>query len=726
MKRLSTILPATLIATLFFSSGAMAALLCNQCHGTASPTDYRPLDAAYRNVSSGGFQGNHRTHMSAVAAPGSCNPCHGNGINVGTYLSSHRNGRIDMVANINNSPKTGGAAYSKGTFFNQTSAPVTGNCSNVNCHFESISPAWGSALFVSPNDCDKCHGLPPSGGTTGAAGSHDRHDVYYPGASNCQKCHASNTTFAHATSAGKRNLTISFAAAPNNGSGVYSGPLNDYLPSQTNVFGNCANTYCHSNGTSVSTGSIPANTTANWGAPGPLGCTSCHAYPPAYTSGSPKANSHGKHAAATCDKCHFSTTINGTTIASATLHNNKAYDVNPGAGVSFNYSFATGGGTCSTISCHFNGAATWGGSVACGGCHPATNATLTSGSHATHLAALKGPNGIVPTTVTCDTCHGAGATLGTHSGHGGGVVVFADGNRLAATNACDTCHSAGGPYDGVNDAAIGAKPNWSFGVYTGSDLKAGKERWCVTCHDSGTSVIGGRQAPDMAGNDSTSGYYGNGHGAKGTECGACHGQTMNHNFDNKKTFTVAANNYKQGFRLKDVGGFDPLKIPRGEAACVYTPGNYRLCFSCHNEQALMNDSRGVGVYDCATNPYKNAATITTSFKNTSPAGLNGGGPLDIPANIHWDHLVDVDKFGGLWKPDGAGTSQNSCTLCHNPHGGSYSGTPAPKMTHGDYKLTFGSDANGAFGNFSGTTWTNSSRCSFACHGGDTKYYRPAP
>ncbi len=719
MKLVIAVCFAILSTIMFFSTGAIAAIQCYQCHGSSIPNDYRPLDSSYRNISTGGFKGNHRTHMGSGASPASCNHCHGNGVDVSAYLANHRNSSIDMVANINNSPKSGGAAYSKGVFFNQTSAPVTGTCSNVNCHFESITPPWGGAPFTAPNDCNKCHGAPPSGDVSGAAGSHTKHNQYYSGTSNCQKCHSNNTTFAHATSSGHRLLNVNFTAAPNNGNGSYTGPLNDYLPSQNNVFGICTNLYCHSPGTKT-TSPDPPNVIPTWGGAS-LSCTGCHAYPPSYTSGSPKANSHGRHAAATCDKCHFSTTTNGTTIANAALHVNNAFNVNPGSGIAFSYSFATGGGTCSTISCHFNGTATWGGTVACGGCHPFTNAAMISGSHATHLTAVKGPSGL-----TCDSCHGTGATTGTHAGHGNGVVAFADNNALASTNICDSCHSPGGPYDGVNNASIGAKQNWSFRVYTGSNLKTGKERWCVTCHDSGTSLIGGRQAPDMAGDNSTSGYYSNGHGKSGTECGACHGLNMNHNFDNKKTFTVAANNYKQGFRLKDIGGLDPLKIPRGEAACVYTPGNYRLCFSCHNEQALMNDSRGVGVYDCATNPYKNAAAITTNFKNISPAGLNGGGPLDIPANIHWDHLVDIDTFGGLWKPDGVGTSQNSCILCHNPHGGSYSGTPAPKMTHGDYKLTFGSDANGAFGNFSATTWTNSSRCSFACHGGDTKYYRPPP
>ena len=108
---------------------AQAAIQCYQCHGTTGPADYRPVDAAYRNISTGGFRGNHRTHMGSGATPASCNPCHGNGVDVSTYPANHRNNRIDMVVNINDSPKAGGATYSKGVFFNQTSVPIAGTCS---------------------------------------------------------------------------------------------------------------------------------------------------------------------------------------------------------------------------------------------------------------------------------------------------------------------------------------------------------------------------------------------------------------------------------------------------------------------------------------------------------------------------------------------------------------------------------------------------------------------
>ena len=95
------------------------------------------------------------------------------------------------------------------------------------------------------------------------------------------------------------------------------GPAISYsgTPQPGDGYGNCANTYCHSNGTSVATGTIPANTSAEWGAD--PDCSGCHGNPPAYANGAPKKNSHAAHGGSTCDKCHSATTTTGTTITSS-------------------------------------------------------------------------------------------------------------------------------------------------------------------------------------------------------------------------------------------------------------------------------------------------------------------------------------------------------------------------------------------------------------------------
>ena len=110
-------------------------------------------------------------------------------------------------------------------------------------------------------------------------------------------------------------------------------------------------------------------------------CSSCHGYPPGYPNGTPKANSHQAHSGNTCDKCHYATTTDGSTIATSRYHVNKAYNVNGGNGATFTYVFATTGGTCSNISCHHGGNATWGTTLPCNGCHDAPPATASHLKH---------------------------------------------------------------------------------------------------------------------------------------------------------------------------------------------------------------------------------------------------------------------------------------------------------------------------------------------------------
>ena len=909
-------------ALLAFSlPSADAAMQCNGCHGTSAPVDYRPLDEAGRNPATGGFQGNHRTHMEAPSAPSACDTCHPGS---SAYISAHRDGKIKLSSRINNSPLI--TTYKNSTSaFNQSATPSLGSCGNVNCHFENVTPAWGSDPAAT--SCTTCHGAPPNGGSSGAAGSHARHVQYFPGTSNCLKCHANNTGFQHATSAGNRNLAISFAAAPNNGSGVYSGALNDYLPSQTNSFGNCtatychspgtksasfnppnqiatwggtlgcagchaatpatgshsghvsttygvpvachkchaatvtsgmtiystskhvnklvniafnssttaifgkysghvtpmqknpgsgyancenvychsngqnpggtwpptysspkwgaaatgecgtchdhgyhggvalissgshgrhmgynfgadnvtrcgichygsafatpscslchfsssaltdlhinhkvdvsfvtkfggayngtpepgdgysscANVYCHSNGTSVATASVPVNTSPAWGS-GTMMCNGCHgnlSYSdsrkafPLYTTGKPKANSHKAHITITCNKCHFNTTSDGVTITSTTNHVNKAYNVNSGDGASFTYTFNASGGSCSSISCHFNNSAQWGTTIACGGCHAVTAATLAGQGHFTHLSSAFGPRS------TCDACHGSGAATGEQAGHGNGTINFADGNNLASTTSCDTCHSPGGTYNGVGNATYGARANWTLGVYSSGLLKGGKEKWCVSCHDESASVISGITAPNVAGKESEAydfgtgwGYYKTGHGLPssstypasggitaggGVECSGCHDYSTSHidglarTYDDGESTTLDPSYYRQGYRLKLVGagegtgatGREPMLVP-APVTTANSANNHRMCVICHNSGPFVDSG------NMSTN-------LVTDGVNRHEYHLNNIG-TGRRVSADWSNTAACSSD---WTQC---NSRMTCTSCHNVHG----------------------------------------------------------
>lgn len=352
-------------------------------------------------------------------------------------------------------------------------------------------------------------------------------------------------------------------------------------------------------------------------------------------------------------------------------------------------------------------------------------------SHSTHTENdaddVKGPN------LACGACHDTGAYPFFISG------TDADGDgrfNLAETDVCDPCHSPDGPLDGVNDATIGARNNWAEGVYSAATLAAGKKRWCAGCHDAGRAIVNGRQAPDVVRDNAASGYYLSGHGAMEVVCDDCHGVAMSHNFDGARTYTAAANNYQAGYRLKDVAntayGSKPLNIPNPNGAglgCRYDQADFNLCYQCHNPQTLLNDTRDDGVYECRTNPYRNAATITTGFRNMLAAGMNGG-EGDWPANIHWDHLADINALydGNFWDSDrdGSADSKAGCITCHDPHGApAANDVPTRRMTRQELQIEWGTDpVYGSYGAIGANAKQNAA-CTIVCHGNGVRYYRPA-
>jgi len=343
---------AMLLSAMFLSAGtAEASLVCYDCHGTRSTGDYRPIDASYRNISTGGFQGTHRNHLPLNANGESCTTCHPGS---GAYTTSHRDGLIQLSNNIKNSPLP--AVYNHYTTpFPQTPSPSLGSCTNANCHFESVTPTWGSASLIAPAGCSTCHVSPPGDGNHPASsGAGKKHGDYFgTDTGSCGKCHIDHTSeakpFAHATSAGKRPLIVQFTAAPND-NGSYSGVVSypEYLPSRNPLRnGTCTNLYCHSDGS----GGV-AKTTAVWG--GTLDCAGCHDSAGDTTSLSGR---HGKHTgnsgyAFTCERCHKGTVSGIDTIVDKTKHVNKMKDIDFKEGGNFN---STDKG-CSNTYCHSNAA----------------------------------------------------------------------------------------------------------------------------------------------------------------------------------------------------------------------------------------------------------------------------------------------------------------------------------------------------------------------------------
>jgi predicted CxxxxCH...CXXCH cytochrome family protein len=299
------------------------------------------------------------------------------------------------------------------------------------------------------------------GGTQERVGAHQAHlnaDIASPVA--CATCHEVPNSLSHVSGNSARasvNASIGYAA------------------------GTCTNT-CH--GFSAS---------PQWTSSG-LQCNGCHGRStangaPDYQTGSPKANSHASHAY-TCNTCHAGTTANGTAITTAALHVNGAYDVAPGAGAAFTYTYAATGGTCSNISCHSGGSSTWG---VPGVSHEAANWGDYPGNVGFgEVMVFELANEDV-------TDHGAGTTSWQSCSNCHYANI-----KTQHANQCNVCHGAGKPADQIG--------TW--------------DKTCSACHPSNLTHTG--SGSDHFGelwNSSASCDMCHGWDAGGVttaECGACH------------------------------------------------------------------------------------------------------------------------------------------------------------------------------------------------------------
>ncbi len=197
----------------------------------------------------------------------------------------------------------------------------------------------------------------------------------------------------------------------------------------------------------------------------------------------------------------------------------------------------------------------------------------TAQSHSTHTENdaddLIGPN------ISCETCHDTtdfpSFKTGTDT-NGNGKI------DLTETDVCDNCHSPGGLFDGVNDPVIGAKNNWSNGIYNGNNIRTGKENWCSGCHDADRASSNqdgtGVEAPDVAGDSVSYGYFFSGHGKNlMVKCTGCHNPRSNHLDNDARTYTFSdgiANltgaEYRAGYRLIQINGLEPMRIPLNDPA----------------------------------------------------------------------------------------------------------------------------------------------------------------
>ena len=263
--RLSTYLLLAACTVAGWCSIADAAT-CYTCHGpVGTSTDLRPVDAAYRNISTGGLKGSHTSHMpSATTAVSACAPCH---VNAASYSTKHRDGFIQVSS----------VGYSKGKSFAQSGAPTLGTCNTASCHANPYgadlvtTPVWGTSA-----GCAACHnggGAFTGTGTAPATGSHNKHMA---ASAACADCHTgavagSNGGTAHID--GNIDVTGGYPAnVTKHTAGTYTGT--------------CSTASCHDNGK----GTLAV--TPTWGASAVPACTACHELIPGDSS-------HAKHVTGT-------------------------------------------------------------------------------------------------------------------------------------------------------------------------------------------------------------------------------------------------------------------------------------------------------------------------------------------------------------------------------------------------------------------------------------------
>ena len=615
-------------------------MTCGSCHKTANTTANMQAAGTPSPMSA--------THVKHIATDQygvnvnyTCNSCHNNTASNNTTLSStanHVNGTKDVAFNA----WVGGTA-----------------CSNTYCHSNgaggyTAAPVWTTTATAA---CGTCHGV--LAGTPPASAPHVKHvgtaaNYKY----SCSKCHDSvvNSTADSTTPATIKSTSL------------HVNKTRDVAFDLWNTLGsygaNCNNIYCHSQGTGGTTQSgdtrglaAPVIAAPAWS--GAVVCNNCHGDGtrldgmPNYTNNSPKANSHVKHVVSqsiTCDKCHFLTTVNGTSIADATKHVNKSYEVAAGSGVTIgSYAYSATGGSCNTISCHGGGNATWGATLNCDGCHEAGLKQI-SGVHDKHWSTLAGnatsrwTTGNYSTAAyyqfQCGTCHAAGthitggnslADVGFNiswaTGNTGGWYTVGTGNstdsrglRISVNGTCNNiyCHSSG-----IAPGASG--PTYKAVVW--NTVSSG----CNFCHAASP-------ATNAHTTHATTYSYG---------CVECHAGTVSNNstISNKANHVNFVNNvYWNSLGYNNGGG-------------VYASS---AAYACSNIYCHSQGQAGVAPYNSAGNTPNVTAVWTSVGKlGTECTGCHNGdstatGGLIMNTYKHTQHVNNAAVNGVNY----------TCDICH--------------------------------------------------------------
>jgi predicted CxxxxCH...CXXCH cytochrome family protein len=644
----------SLFAFTVMAGQSFAATTCRSCH------EMPPLDSAdgSRNLVTGAFKGSHQAHVSGSAVASDCVACHNAATSYDSTHSANPGGKnvIKLTTGI----------YSKGAFFNQTSMPVMGSCSNVVCHSDvyssnpGTSPDWGST----GNGCTACHSVAIDS-TGPATGSHAKHNK-----TDCSKCHAGATnnttkpTLHHAD--GFINVTSGYPITAKHTAGTYTG--------------SCSTATCHAN--VYGTGTV---TTPVWGDT-TKGCSACHTV--AIGTNGPATGAHAAHAGKACTTCHAAGTTATTAPSEGNGHINGTVDIfyfNYPANVA-KHAAGSGYGTCSAAYCHSNGrgayvSPNWGdSSTGCNFCHP-----NLGGKHSVHTNIATGAYGDTADKSTgtsydfgCGNCHPT--AIGSHmngtidltlnSTHGGALksknnttaddTGYTQTAGSSVTCAAAYCHSNGM----ATPTFYGTNSNWYTDTYTGDK--------CARCHGNSPNtggkvgsaahsahVVGihvediyngvSRKLP-IGGGDTVNAAHGRNNRSTTLNCNICHALTVTSFANDQNSACIGCHTGAAGPK-GDAAIADKSKHINGTvdvsfiASTIATKAQVaKTAFAAYTAAASGAWTRNKGIYKTYTSGYD----VTKAMLSAAPTYTTANGcAVACHSNntVHWTDTV-------------------TCTSCH--------------------------------------------------------------
>ena len=581
---------------------------CYSCHAyDGSNSAIRPGSEADDVIATG----SHTDHVVTYAM--TCTECHTN--NAGN--NAHKNGSVNFAANfgVTRLGANTGGHYDTDGIVPWDPGPVpsqatrTWLCADAFCHSTgeprgvetrvfSTATEWGVAATA---NCGTCHGVDGVLGTM-TTNVHEKHTGSAAGryGFRCETCHYGIFAWG-----GSSYTVVSLTLHVNNTNNVVFAPsMGSYTPGVAPAGGDCSATYCHSQGLDwtapyTTQSSNAPKTTPDWDSgDGSLTCSGCHgdggaiAYPTYVTNtlvnpglgDQQKKNSHVEHAGLTCNNCHSGTTSGAAlTITSTALHTNGSWDLAQGNGATFTvsaYGNMTGNiytpTTCTVISCHNGGAATWGAKLMCSDCHFAA-------ADVNNWDILAIPPAAISSTEWTTTGHGRTTAFpgGNPAANFGGSVPATD------TSGCAYCH------DPSVQHKVTTNP-FRLANKSGALEDQGWNNVCLVCHktgDAGYAPVGAYGNIDGT-KDVDENHYGTKHGDStkgGTFCWDCHDP----HGDGQHLMVHSGNGTSPGLGVTDVSDgtygwpvssreVTGLNVSDGyTSADLVNAGNTGLCQTCH-------------------------------------------------------------------------------------------------------------------------------------------------